>query len=182
VKWRSAFRGFRRCRSILATTVASGTSTAAGIGTSTNGHRNGPTCAPNPGGISRKSVSYIIGAPGFEPGTSCSRSRRANRAALRPANACSVPRAAMALAGRRGRSLPSRSLRAGAVIGTNGPRGIRTLNLLIRSQMLYPVELWTLQPRAGNAFNHFPALESTVFLGHLQGLIQHSSRFHGTGE
>src|SRR3954447_10970501 len=25
-----------------------------------------------------------IGAPGFEPGTSCSRSRRANRAALRP--------------------------------------------------------------------------------------------------
>ena len=27
-----------------------------------------------------------IGAPGFEPGTSCSRSRRANRAALRPAD------------------------------------------------------------------------------------------------
>ena len=26
----------------------------------------------------------LIGAPGFEPGTSCSRSRRANRAALRP--------------------------------------------------------------------------------------------------
>jgi hypothetical protein len=29
-------------------------------------------------------VSVSIGAPGFEPGTSCSRSRRANRAALRP--------------------------------------------------------------------------------------------------
>ena len=28
-----------------------------------------------------------IGAPGFEPGTSCSRSRRANRAALRPVTA-----------------------------------------------------------------------------------------------
>src|SRR5687767_4343228 len=28
--------------------------------------------------------SGSIGAPGFEPGTSCSRSRRANRAALRP--------------------------------------------------------------------------------------------------
>lgn len=28
--------------------------------------------------------SPVVGAPGFEPGTSCSQSKRANRAALRP--------------------------------------------------------------------------------------------------
>ena len=61
---------------------------------------------------------YQIGARGFEPRTSCSRSRRANRAALRPVT-----------------NHPSTSC--------HGPRGSRTLNLLIRSQMLYPVELWT---------------------------------------
>src|SRR2546426_490984 len=52
-----------------------------------------------------------IGASGFEPPTSWSRTSRANRAALRPEHA---------------------------------PRRTRTPSLLIRSQALYPVELWAL--------------------------------------
>src|SRR6266550_1476124 len=56
-----------------------------------------------------------VGASGFEPPTSWSRTRRANRAALRP-------------------ELLATWLHA--------PRRTRTPSLLIRSQALYPVELW----------------------------------------
>jgi hypothetical protein len=40
--------------------------------------------AENKTPASKWMLGSVIGAPGFEPGTSCSRSRRANRAALRP--------------------------------------------------------------------------------------------------
>src|SRR5688500_1858660 len=60
-----------------------------------------------------------VGATGFEPATSCSRSRRAT--GLRYA--------------------PSR--RAGGA--THAPGETRTPNLLIRSQMLYPIELRALR-------------------------------------
>src|SRR2546422_250975 len=56
-----------------------------------------------------------VGASGFEPPTSWSRTRRANRAALRP------------------EMMP---------IQCDAPTRSRTRNLLIRSQALYPVELW----------------------------------------
>ncbi len=56
----------------------------------------------------------MVGASGFEPPTSWSRTRRANRTAPRPADRLS---------------------RYGA------PGETRTPNLLIRSQMLYPIEL-----------------------------------------
>src|ERR1041385_1241208 len=59
-----------------------------------------------------------IGASGFEPPTSWSRTRRANRAALRPA------------------------VRLDLRLAYNAPRRTRTPSLLIRSQALYPVELW----------------------------------------
>ena len=38
----------------------------------------------------------------------------------------------------------------------HGPKGSRTPNLLIRSQMLYPVELWTLvpPPQGGGTYYH----------------------------
>jgi hypothetical protein len=34
--------------------------------------------------LSRDAISLLVGAGGFEPPTSCSQSRRANQAALRP--------------------------------------------------------------------------------------------------
>src|SRR3989475_3593684 len=66
-------------------------------------------CSIPPTGYRAFGVS--VGASGFEPPTSWSRTRRANRAALRPEHA---------------------------------PRRTRTPSLLIRSQALYPVELWAL--------------------------------------
>ena len=65
----------------------------------------------------------MVGATGFEPATSCSRSRRATGlryAPPTPRSACLVSR-------------------------LNAPRRTRTSNLLIRSQMLYPIELWALE-------------------------------------
>ena len=55
-----------------------------------------------------------IGATGFEPATSCSRSRRSTGLSYAPLK--TVP--------------------------PHAPRRTRTSNLLIRSQMLYPIELW----------------------------------------
>src|SRR2546428_5221891 len=63
---------------------------------------------------------FTVGASGFEPPTSWSRTRRANRTALRPA-LLDVS--------------TSRRL-------VYAPRRTRTPSLLIRSQALYPVELW----------------------------------------
>src|SRR5687767_3288328 len=57
-------------------------------------------------------LSVEIGARGFEPPTSWSRTRRANRTALRPET------------------------------DFHAPRGTRTPSLLVRSQTLYPIELW----------------------------------------
>ena len=60
----------------------------------------------------------MVGATGFEPATSCSRSRRATGLRYAPPNG----------------EEPLERL-------VSAPVGIRTPNLLIRSQMLYPVEL-----------------------------------------
>src|SRR5687767_6720424 len=60
----------------------------------------------------------MVGATGFEPATSCSRSRRATGLRYAPPNGVE----------------PLERL-------VHAPVGIRTPNLLIRSQMLYPVEL-----------------------------------------
>ena len=60
----------------------------------------------------------MVGATGFEPATSCSRSRRATGLRYAPPNGVE----------------PLQRL-------VYAPVGIRTPNLLIRSQMLYPVEL-----------------------------------------
>ena len=65
----------------------------------------------------------MVGATGFEPATSCSRSRRATGLRYAPPNNRMVKRVA------------------------DAPVGIRTPNLLIRSQMLYPVELRALSIR-----------------------------------
>ena len=83
--------------------------------------------------------SYIpVGATGFEPATSCSRSRRATE--LRYA-----PKVGM-VAGPYGlRTVPT--VVQFAVL--SAPRKIRTPNLLIRSQTLYPIELWALGRRRG---------------------------------
>ena len=62
--------------------------------------------------------SCMVGATGFEPATSCSRSRRATGLRYAPPNGVE----------------PLQRL-------VYAPVGIRTPNLLIRSQMLYPVEL-----------------------------------------
>ena len=63
----------------------------------------------------------MVGATGFEPATSCSRSRRATGLRYAPPNNSVSHRAAACM---------------------NAPRRTRTSNLLIRSQMLYPIELW----------------------------------------
>ena len=63
----------------------------------------------------------MVGATGFEPATSCSRSRRATGLRYAPPNSRVTERL------------------------VNAPVGTRTPNLLIRSQMLYPVELWALR-------------------------------------
>ena len=73
------------------------------------------------------SLSYIttcmVGATGFEPATSCSRSRRATGLRYAPPN----------------QPLPKDIVDA--------PGGTRIPNLLIRSQMLYPIELRALSKR-----------------------------------
>src|SRR5688500_14886822 len=61
-----------------------------------------------------------VGATGFEPATSCSRSRRSTGLSYAPML-------------QRGSNQPS-----------SAPMRTRTSNLLIRSQMLYPIELWAL--------------------------------------
>src|SRR3954454_24247667 len=70
----------------------------------------------------------MVGATGFEPATSCSRSRRATGLRYAPPNSS---------------GLLERFVYA--------PGGIRTPNLLIRSQMLYPVELRALTIRRSAA-------------------------------
>ena len=65
----------------------------------------------------------MVGATGFEPATSCSRSRRATGLRYAPPKQPNLKRVA------------------------DAPVGIRTPNLLIRSQMLYPVELRALSIR-----------------------------------
>ena len=69
----------------------------------------------------------MVGATGFEPATSCSRSRRATGLRYAPPTAHNFE---------------------GLV---DAPVGIRTPNLLIRSQMLYPVELRALTTRCDAA-------------------------------
>src|ERR1051326_4393590 len=64
----------------------------------------------------------MVGATGFEPATSCSRSRRSTGLSYAP-------------------PISSLSHARGCV---DAPRRTRTANLLIRSQMLYPIELWAL--------------------------------------
>ena len=66
----------------------------------------------------------MVGATGFEPATSCSRSRRATGLRYAP---------------------PNIVLTTARLV--DAPVGIRTPNLLIRSQMLYPVELRALTTR-----------------------------------
>ena len=65
----------------------------------------------------------MVGATGFEPATSCSRSRRATGLRYAPPN----------------QPLPKDIVDA--------PGGTRIPNLLIRSQMLYPIELRALSKR-----------------------------------
>src|SRR5437763_7733581 len=62
----------------------------------------------------------MVGATGFEPATSCSRSRRSTGLSYAPPDF------------RRNHKW-------------NAPRRTRTSNLRIRSQMLYPIELWALE-------------------------------------
>ena len=64
-----------------------------------------------------------VGATGFEPATSCSRSRRSTGLSYAPKT-----------------TRPAILLRAVA----SAPGRTRTSNLLIRSQMLYPIELQAL--------------------------------------
>ena len=66
-------------------------------------------------------IRCIVGATGFEPATSCSRSRRATGLRYAPPYSLTISR--------------NSSQR-------DAPRRTRTANLLIRSQMLYPIELW----------------------------------------
>ena len=65
----------------------------------------------------RETLHVMVGATGFEPATSCSRSRRATGLRYAPPN----------------QPLPKDIVDA--------PGGTRIPNLLIRSQMLYPIEL-----------------------------------------
>src|SRR5579884_183149 len=65
----------------------------------------------------------MVGATGFEPATSCSRSRRSTGLSYAPP-VTAVPKV-----------LPNDG-------DWSAPRETRTPNLLIRSQMLYPIELW----------------------------------------
>src|SRR6266567_7281152 len=76
--------------------------------------------SPPPTSTNLHQLSLSVGASGFEPPTSWSRTRRANRAALRPAV----------------------RLDGSVRLACNAPRRTRTPSLLIRSQALYPVELW----------------------------------------
>ena len=62
----------------------------------------------------------MVGATGFEPATSCSRSRRATGLRYAPPNCRKI---------------------------ADAPGGTRIPNLLIRSQMLYPIELRALSIR-----------------------------------
>ena len=66
----------------------------------------------------------MVGATGFEPATSCSRSRRATGLRYAP---------------------PTLHTPRFVFRSVNAPRRTRTSNLLIRSQMLYPIELWALE-------------------------------------
>src|SRR5437016_3962432 len=89
-----------------------------------------------------------IGARGFEPPTSWSRTRRANRAALRPV-VLDVPTHETHRrtgSGTLESNSPCASTRlCGCRVQPNAPRGSRTPSLLVRSQTLYPVELWARQ-------------------------------------
>src|SRR5437016_13132984 len=79
-----------------------------------------------------------IGASGFEPPTSWSRTRRANRTALRPATVRQSDGRTV------GPVLLSLSVRPSdrPTVRPDAPRRTRTPSLLIRSQALHPVELW----------------------------------------
>src|ERR1035437_5482540 len=68
-----------------------------------------------------------VGARGFEPPTSCSRSRRSTGLSYAPITAESFPESPHSL-------LPTPH-------SFDALRGTRTPTLLIRSQMLYPIEL-----------------------------------------
>src|SRR5207247_9218165 len=81
--------------------------------------------------------SSAIGARGFEPPTSWSRTRRANRAALRPATVGRSDCWTVGLLGVGQSGCPTVRPSDG-----RAPRRTRTPSLLIRSQALYPVELW----------------------------------------
>jgi hypothetical protein len=69
----------------------------------------------------------VVGATGFEPATSCSRSRRSTGLSYAP----------FLLKASGGRETHR-----------NAPERTRTFNLLIRSQMLYPIELRALDSSA----------------------------------
>ena len=83
----------------------------------------------SPRGARTSAVRMVVGATGFEPATSCSRSRRSTGLSYAP-----IP--AIVFAADRHRDAPERT---------------RTSNLLIRSQMLYPIELRALTPSASRS-------------------------------
>src|SRR5207247_865817 len=83
---------------------------------------------------------------GFEPPTSWSRTRRANRAALRPALLDALTRRRIDAQHKPAVVPPVRLLRLSRLcVQLDAPRRTRTPSLLIRSQALYPVELWALK-------------------------------------
>ena len=82
-------------------------------------------------------LDRMVGATGFEPATSCSRSRRSTGLSYAP---------------------PNRRM----IASYDAPGRTRTSNLLIRSQMLYPIELRAPTSRAtAEAAHEHTATHST---------------------
>src|SRR5262249_29485362 len=91
----------------------------------------------------------MVGATGFEPATSCSRSRRATGLRYAP---------------------PTLRFPCSPLVN-DAPRRTRTSNLLIRSQMLYPIELWAPETRSKSQTYFRSKVESTATLRDRPDLI-----------